>query len=322
MPMRFFFLLGVVGAVACSANDSNSALGQDDLRPGTDGDNPSSPGSSGGSAAMAASSGGAAAIPGESPEFAATCAGEFGSGRELLKHGRSSSPALSGDGLELYYVYGDAGAELFYLSRRSSLGDSFEPGNSIDSLNSQCQPTDSRSIDISADALRAYISCYAEISDRTQLVQFARTRRNDAFANGREIGEMFASSSLTNDELRAVSASFIDGGGTWVATRASLEDSFGAMTPLPGLDTLSMFAPVISFDELELYGATNQAGTKRLSVVRRLNLEAEFSAPEQLSRAGQALSHDGAPTISQDCKSLIYVGVNSSQSFALYESTR
>jgi hypothetical protein len=251
----------------------------------------------------------------------ADCSGAFGDPKVILSGGRITSPALSDNDLELFYVAGESYYESFMVSRRASINDPFPAGTPIDELNDfdPCVGVN-KTLDVSPDGLRVYVSCYLDVDDPTPLYQFERPSRDALFDHPTELGFAFASTGISPDGLTLVGSRFASDVATYSSTRAALDQPFPTPEPLPGLETMPLFGPTLSSDGLEVYGALG--AEKTFVVARRPDLESPFTAPESLSPITGGLLTAGAPDLSEDCRTLVYVGVDPEYNWGLIQAQR
>jgi hypothetical protein len=281
---------------ACSSNDSAApaAIGADS---GTD--------SSGGSAGSGGGSGSGGTGGGP-----LSCAGAFGAPRVVMAAGTSSlsSPALTADELEMFYVSYTAAdpTRRVFRTTRASKNDTFSLGSEVPELTALCaDPADQAAIDVTADGLRAYVSCAAAfVLGRLEVAQ--RSSRSASFVAAGNIGtELGASVALDTTELVAYqTAGASDQTTPLVSTRATTADSFAAGVVVPGLTGSNLVAPEPSPDNLLMFGGVNG---RRLGVAQRSSAGAPFSAPTDLNIP---LFASGAPHVSTDCRRLYFVGID------------
>jgi len=216
---------------------------------------------------------------------------------------------------------GESSEESFMVSRRNSADEAFPEGVALPELNDfpACVGLD-KTLDASADGLRVYVSCYANIDLYTELYQFERPDRDALFANPTEVGRVFASSGISVDELTLVGARFTSDIATSTSTRTALDRRFPDPHPLPGLENQAIFSPTLSRDGLELYGALGTE--KTFAVVRRPDLDTPFGTPEPLTHLIGDLMTVGAPDLSDDCRTLVFVGVDYAIQWAIYQAER
>ncbi|MCH2107933.1 MAG: hypothetical protein MK135_01270 [Polyangiaceae bacterium] len=248
-----------------------------------------------------------------------TSLGEFDAAEVVLVDDeRVTSPAVRADGLEMYYVKGESKAESFHVASRAEDSGAFTPGPAVDELNALCAVDEDRSIDISDDGLRAYITCYEEISEPARLYEVERGDLSLAFGDALEVATLPTSTSLSPDELTLVTAPY-GSGATLTATRESIGSSFEEPTVLPGLENVNLFAPVLSADGLEIYGAT--AG--QFSSATRSSVNASFGELIDLSfLLPEEVRVAGAPELSADERTLYFVGVTIDSEYAIYAASR
>ena len=230
-----------------------------------------------------------------------------------------TSPALTGDQLELFYVRGDSGSELFQVAHRDAPDETFSPGTDVTELNNLCSGLD-KSEDLSFDGLRVYFSCYTDVAQLTVLRFAARPDRDSAFGSATELGETAPSAGLSADERELYGALFSLESSTQLSTRSSLSQPFGARMVWSSLDQVAFFSPTVSGDGLEIYGAVGEE--KVFSRSTRARPTATFSAPTALTSLTGSLQAAGAPEISEDCRTLLYAGVDTDSRWAIYQAKR
>lgn len=291
-----------IGVVLCCLQCGGSK-GESGAGPGTEG---SSGGGSGGSPEIAtggvpASGGGAQATGGMSEVV--DCTGDFTNPRTILQGERRTSPALTGDQLELFFVQGEPGEERIRVVSRSSRDGMFGAAVDAPGLDEVCGVLD-RSLDVSYDGLRAYVSCVSDFEEVAVLYLLMRPDRTSAFSNPQEVGMFPSSPALSADELTIYGSLLSADRGTTSATRTSPTAPFGEREPVSGLEADFLFAPGISPDGLELYGG---AGAERvLSRATRPSTLLPFSAPVALPDLAEGYDAAGAPELSQDCRTMVY----------------
>lgn len=248
------------------------------------------------------------------------CSGVFGVGVLFFEDTNVTSPALTSDELELFYVDGDETQQTVKRTVRLTTQESFPVGTQVAELNALCGPNDSRTIDVSDDGLRAYVLCYQfeQIEEANHpLLLISRPTRQDPFTGAQEIANFASSPAVSSDELSLIGNTY-GSPSTDVATRAALGDTFEGRAPLLGLENVALFAPTLSPDALQIYGANSGA----ITVATRTDPSSPFGAPTALSNLPEGLSAAGAPEISADCRSLLFVGVSPEPLYRLYRSTR
>jgi hypothetical protein len=214
---------------------------------------------------------------------------------------RLTSPTITGDELELFYVVGPGDDEHPYVARRQSTQDTFEPGSLVVELD-VC--TNSVNLDVSQDGLRMYLACTDDLSADGDLLLFERSTRSDAFALSGAIGRAGLSVSLSDDELTLFYAPRVVG-GMRRATRASRADDFSAPAPVSEFSSLAFYAPDLASDDLSLYGATED----EIAVSTLSASSGQFSAPIVIVDDSET---SGAPAITQDCRKMYYIGISTS----------
>ena len=313
--MRVFMLSGLmVGVLSLYATQGCSPSAPSPFDPSFGAGGVFTNGSGGmetGSGGSEPGSGGGAAQP--------DCSGEFGNPQPILAGGRMTSPAITGDELELYYVSGEAYYEQIYVSRRSSTSQAFELGTPVAALNEICDGLNA-SLDVSYDGLRLYLSCYADVDELAPLLMLTRPDRDSAFGSPLDLGLFSTSAGVSSDELSVYGARFTSDVATRLATRSNLTAPFSAALSAPGLDQTALFSPGISPDGLEIYGAV---GTDKVfSVARRASVDLPFEAPQPLPQLSGSYLAVGAADISQDCRSIIYAAVITETEWTLLRARR
>ncbi|MCH2109714.1 MAG: hypothetical protein MK135_10310 [Polyangiaceae bacterium] len=236
----------------------------------------------------------------EGNEVITGCTGSFPEGRMVLEHGRTISPAITNDRLELFYVQGEPTEERFYVTRRATPQDSFEPGELVTTLNSVCSEGQELSIDISGDGLRAYVACHDDIDTLAEFYVATRTERTDSFGEPLSLGTHAASFSVAYDELSAYGTLYYSGDATLFSSRDDLTATFGAPSPASGLESAPLIAPALSPDGLSLYGALDG----KLQVATRDTLDSPFGTPVPIFGEGVVA---GGPDMAGDCRHMVYV---------------
>jgi len=136
---------------------------------------------------------------------------------------------------------------------------------------------------------------------------------------------------LTVDGLQAFLATDRPGGNgkadIWMQSRARVTDPFGALAPLPVLNTAANeYDPQPSRDALRLYYMSEATGAGDIMIARRSSMAAAFSPPEPITELNTAYE-DGNPTLSADELFIIFAsqrpeGAGSTDLFYASRSTR
>jgi Tol biopolymer transport system component len=136
-----------------------------------------------------------------------------------------------------------------------------------------------------------------------------RASRSDPFGQITNLAAVNSASwdghyALTGDGLQAFVATDRPGGAglvdLWMQSRATLTDPFGALVPLPVLNTAANeFDPLPSRDGLRLYYMTEATGNGDVMLARRSSMSAAFSPPEPITELNGAYE-DGNPALSAD----------------------
>jgi hypothetical protein len=263
-----------------------------------------------GGGAGSGGNGGSAASGGSGGSSGGTlnCEGAFGLPRLLLDAGTQhlASPTLPGDELELFYVTYDPDGTNRRIRRstRASRTETFPLGSEVAELNALCtDPAERAAIDITADALRAYVSCADTALGRMLLAQ--RTSKTAPFlAVGSVSTEIGGSAAVNATELAVYSTGASAGTTTpLVATRGSTAEPFGTPAPVPGLTGIDLVAPDPSPDELWLFGGFQG---RQLSVAHRNTTSEPFGAPVDIT---VPLFASGAPHVSVDCRRVYFIAI-------------
>lgn len=283
-------------AEACSSNDSAAPA---TTRADSGADSRGGSGGSGGGSGSGGTGGGPL-----------NCSGAFGAPRVVMAAGTSSlsSPALTGDELEMFYVSYTSSdpTRRVFRTTRASTSVTFPLGSEVPELTALCTlSTDQTAIDVTADGLRAYVSC-ADLYILGLLVVAQRSSRSATFVATGTLGiELGASVALDTTELIAYqTAGPNDPTTPLVSTRATTADGFAAGVAVPGLTGSNLVAPEPSPDNLLMFGGING---RRLGVAQRSSVDAGFSAPTDMN---VPLSASGAPHVSTDCRRLYFVGID------------
>lgn len=247
------------------------------------------------------------------------CSGDFKNPQMILDGGRITSPAITGDELELYYIFGETFYEQIYVSRRTSTDEAFSLGAPVPELNETCDGLNA-TLDVSFDGLRLYLSCYTDADELIPLLLLTRPDRDSAFGSPVDLGLFTMAAALSADELTVYGARFGSDVATRMATRSSLTAPFGSALSAPGLEQAAMFAPGVSTDSLEIYGAPG--AEKVFSVSRRSSSSEPFGAPQALPQLLGSYRAAGAAEVTENCRSLIYPAVDADGQWALLRAER
>jgi hypothetical protein len=224
-----------------------------------------------------------------------------------------SSPAVTADELELFYVRTDASvtpsATGFRHSIRLSKRDAFPVGEVLGDFDAKCAPGRRLGIDVTADGLRAYFTCHLDAEPTAPLWIAERGSRQVPFVVAADpVGTVGPSPNLAGDELTVFTSALLASMGPSTPqefTRSSTADLFGTASSVPGLETATMTTLDLSSDGLFLYGASD-GGLVRAPF--KPSTQA-FDMPETLIARTAERSY-GSPELSQDCRTLYYVSVS------------
>jgi hypothetical protein len=221
------------------------------------------------------------------------------------------SPTLSADELELFYsTVDDLGAVNFRRSVRASKAAVFTEGTIVPELDAACpSPNGDRHMDLSADGLSAYFVCSAEPNLTSGPLRVARrSATGGAFTVDTKIyGTVGPSVAISKDELVAYSTSLTRPGPPRMFTRSDKSSAFAVGVSIPGLEAPDFSAVDPSPDGLSLYGGLDSS----VQVAARATASDAYGAPTIVIQT--TTEHAvGAPEISQDCRSLYYIDVDSS----------
>ena len=296
----------LVGAVGCGGESRRSQGGG-----AFAGAEPGTTAGAGRGDSAGESAGGAAGSAGASTSV--DCSGPFGEPRVVFDAGagmRLFSPTLSADETELLYAIGEQQGELHYArAKRASKLDAFGPGEPIPELDLACVPSDDRTIDLSADGLRAYLVCYDPgNADSKDLRIAARPTLDAPFAlKAGTYGHVGASAAVANGELTLYTSGFLAGEEpALLFERATTSESFGDGQPIPGLGDAPLVTPDPSPDGLWLFGALGAGFNEGLTLATRANVDEPF-APLDSSLTSDPGGNWVSPAISEDCRSLYAV---------------
>jgi hypothetical protein len=222
------------------------------------------------------------------------------------------SPTLSPDELELFYsTVDDLGVVNYRRSVRSSKTAVFPEGATVAELDAACpSPNGDRHMDLSADGLRAYMICTAEPSVTSGPLRVARRSSiGGAFTvDTMSYGTVGASVSIAKDELVAYSTTFTRPGPPLMFTRSDTSSAFAAGVSTPGLEASDISALDPSPDGLSLYGGLDSS----VQVATRTTASGAYGALTIAIQAATTDHYIGAPEVSQDCRSIYYIDVDTS----------
>lgn len=305
------------GAAGCGGEGTESAMG---------GSAGSSNGGSQAGSGGAAGGGGASADAGRAGQATdggsggkgggagLDCSGSFGAPKTLLSvpsGDELASVSVSPDELEAFYTLTHAdGSVTFQRSRRASKDAVFPAGSSVPELDALCNPTDLRGLDLSPDGLRAYAVCIpaAVLPFVGALHLLKRESLSSPFvADAMTFGSVGSSPAISHDELTLYTSSDYNPGTdpSRRYTRANVQAAFGKSETIAGLETDITTAPDPAPDDLALFMGRASA----LVMATRTTSADPFGAPTTLVPRTD-LTAFGSPDISQDCRSLYFVGVD------------
>lgn len=241
----------------------------------------------------------------------ADCSGTFGAPTPGLTEdakAKLASPALSPDALTLFYTRTLDGQISFRVSTRANLTAVFPAGAAIPELDAACQAAEGRSVDLSADGLRAYIACYsatAEPVGAATLRVAERASLTAPFSVSGDKVQVGAGAAISKDELTLFTSSDVNPGfkPPRLFQRASLAEAFGVGAAIPGLEEVNLTAPDPAPDGTTLYGGL----MGNVVVTTRAGASSAFAAPTVLFAPADATQQLGAPEVSQDCRRLFFV---------------
>jgi hypothetical protein len=234
-------------------------------------------------------------------------------------------PAISADGLVLFFTSGRAGTSGpsdIWFAKRSSVGVAFAAPENLTEVNS----TDSDGVpDLSSDDLTL---CFG--SDRpggsgsTDVWCATRQATTDAFGTPVNLTQINSTAwdsapTLSSDGLTLYFMSDRAGGvgdsDIWYATRTSTSDVFGTPQNLAQVNSSAVEAsPALSADGLKLYFNSNRpggAGGQDIWMATRADTSSPFGAPVNLAEVNTAANEQG-PEPSADGQTL-YLNVNPDQ---------
>jgi hypothetical protein len=231
------------------------------------------------------------------------CTGTFGDPRVVFDPQMTKlfSPTLNADETELLYATGDGDLQYFRSTRSSKLDD-FGPGEPLPELDAACMTTDSRTIDLSADGLRAYLVCYGSNNAEGYTLRIAVRSAPDApfVLDSKSYGMVGPSAAIATGDLTLYSSGIMIGQGpALVFERATLSAPFDAGKPIPGLESYNLVTPDVSADGLTLFAGY----TGGIIVATRTRVSDPFTYGDFVVSGGDYVS----PAISEDCRSLYAV---------------
>jgi OOP family OmpA-OmpF porin len=246
--------------------------------------------------------------------------------------GSSWAPAISADGLTLYFSNDSAGSEDVYQATRSDRGSAFSAAVALSALDTS---DDDGAPCPSADGLTLYFySTRGGGVGARDLYSAIRATSSDEFAEPVLLDHV---NSSANDHLPRISADgltliFTSARGTsgdlWVATRASSADSFGTPVALPGSINTTSAAEAsggLSSDGLRLYFDSNRAGGAGgydMYMATRATTSDTFADPVALSALNTPAA-DYNIFVSADDQELFFSSNRvSSATYQLYRSLR
>jgi hypothetical protein len=248
--------------------------------------------------------------------------------------GSSWAPAVSKDGLTLYFSNDSTGSEDVYRATRSDRGSVFSSAAALSALNTS---DDDGTPCPSADGLTLYFYSTRDggVGGR-DLYTASRATASDDFSNPALIQSV---NSTTNDHLPRISGDGltllissartggVGAGDLWLATRASVADSFDAAALLPGSinTTASEASGGLSEDGLRLYFDSNRAGGLGgydMYMATRATTGDAFAAPISLAALNTAAA-DYNIFVSADEQEVFFSSNRvSSGTYQLYRSLR
>jgi hypothetical protein len=283
----------------------------DDLAASSKGNRDGGAGSGGATTSVdGAATGGAGGAAGS---VTISCAGAFiGTARELLQAGTGesmASPTLGPDELEMFYTLKDsASVSHFHRSVRASKDATFPDGAPVPELDAACALTsDERHMDLSYDGLRAYVICAPDAVPSSGSLRVARRAAiGSPFAlDPSTFGTVGQSIAIAKDELTAYSTTLSRPGPPLMYTRGSTTSPFAPGIPIPGLETVDLEAVDPSPDGLSLFGSLDSS----IIVTTRTTPSDGFGPTSTVVPRGTQ-EVVGAPELSQDCRSLYFIHVD------------
>ena len=255
------------------------------------------------------------------PDSDAPCSGAWGTPVEVVSADRiPSSPAITGDGLELFFVAGALEQEQFYSVKRANRAEDFGEAAPVPALNAECTFSSIKTIEVSNDGLRIYLSCSPDLQSDGVLTMMTRASRDSTFGSPSVVGATPLSPWLSDDQLSLFYASTEAKSATFMATRGSIDEKFGAPSEVPGLETAALSAPTLSPDGLEIYGFRRADNT--LVRAKRTSIDAAFGIPTEAVDL-TSIGGTGAPDLTTDCRSVLMMGyLNEGRGSGILESRR
>lgn len=196
----------------------------------------------------------------------------FGDGQSLpapVNTNTEGTPALSADGLSLYFFSeraGGAGGRDLYLATRSSTSAQFDTVRALVALNT---PEREHLPRVSADELTLHF--VSNRSGDTEIWRATRASRTADFEAPQLVPELNSDSedgavTLSPDGLEAILSSnragTLGGRDLYRATRGSSSEPFSTPEPLTELNSaVNDYDPTLSFDGTELYFVSNRNGS-------------------------------------------------------------
>jgi hypothetical protein len=307
--------LSLAASSACGGTEHNDARDPEDAG-GSNGAVSGMPGSQAGQAGNASLGGGGSAghvggsagAAGSSPS---DCTGTFATPAPGLTedaNAKLASPALSPDALTLFYTR-TSGAQIgFRASARASRSAVFPAGAPVAELDAACKAEEARSVDLSADGLRAYIACYSATAEPLGAATLSiadRASLSAPFVLRDETLQVGPGAAISRDELSLFTSSDVNAGfkPPRLFQRTSTDEAFGAGAAIPGLENVNLTAPDPAPDGRTLFGGL----MSNVVVSSRPSAAAPFPTPTVLFAPVDATQQLGAPEISQDCRSLFFV---------------
>ncbi len=260
------------------------------------------PGGSGGDGAGGAGGSGGAAGGGGG---VVDCSGEFGEPEEVLSlpNATLGSPAITAQQRELYYVSTVASTPQIRRTTRSG-SEPFGAGEDVPELTALCSsPADLFGFDVTADGLRAYVSCATINSDIVVMLAVRTVAGETPFIAVGPLGSAGGSPGISANELVVYTTGKAAVAPPLQAERGSLNDVFGLAVDVPGLAGLPLRTPGPTPDGLGLFGFL-LAGPQ-LGYVARSDSQDPFGP---FTPVVTTLFIAGAPDVSADCRAVYFVG--------------
>jgi hypothetical protein len=235
------------------------------------------------------------------------CSGTFGEPHIVFDPQAEQlfSPTLTADEMELLYALGDGITLQYFHSKRTSKTESFGAGEPLPELDAACSTTDSRTIDLTSDGLRAYLVCYGTGDPDSHTLRIAVRPSLDApfVLDPMSYGSVGPSAGVAPGELTLYSSGLRPGQEPALAfERATTSEPFGEGTEIPGLEGVLLLTPDVSADGLSLFGSVMGS----IVLATRPTVHDPFSTAETII-AGATSGEWISPTISEDCRSLYAV---------------